>query len=561
MIKIAYVSFWTDPDNDSWLTHFINENIGKTNIVKINENPDILITSCMGQLSTFNTVKNTNANIKILYYGENLVRYPPFDDINKIKDVFDLIIGFKYTDIQNKIIRFPLWFLYYPFYTFNENDNILTYIEKQRIQNKQEQNKNIFATLIARHDREGQRTILYNECQKYGQIICASDFKNNYKKLLPGYKNKLDLISKSWFNICPENSMFEGYFTEKIFHAFEAGCIPIYWGISNPENNIFNNKSYCFINNINNKNEVNLKIKECIEHKTEYLKQNIFKNNAKYVIADYYNILKWQIKLKLNLIEKQKIYGISYVSRNFNNRYNSMTNMGKTCGYFDNFVCLKEDFIDDWFKQKYVNVWNNSRGGGYWIWKPFIIFKKLQEINENDILIYIDGGCNICTTTDAQNRFNDYVNMVNNNWTGHLRFQLEHKEFKYTNKHLIQYFNSNNKLNINYNDVNYNDVNINEIINTEQLVGGIQVIRKNKFTMDFFTYCMKIIDDDVELFTDKYNLKTGEQHRHDQSVMSMLYKIMGGDLIIKDETYFGVGGNFNSEISNKYPFWATRLRN
>ena len=31
---------------------------------------------------------------------------------------------------------------------------------------------------------------------------------------------------------------------------------------------------------------------------------------------------------------------------------------------------------------------------------------------------------------------------------------------------------------------------------------------------------------------------------------------MEGDLIIDDETYFKEG--FNSTISNKYPFWATR---
>ena len=34
------------------------------------------------------------------------------------------------------------------------------------------------------------------------------------------------------------------------------------------------------------------------------------------------------------------------------------------------------------------------RGGGYWIWKSHII-KKINEINDNDILIYLDAGCSI----------------------------------------------------------------------------------------------------------------------------------------------------------------------
>ena len=40
---------------------------------------------------------------------------------------------------------------------------------------------------------------------------------------------------------------------------------------------------------------------------------------------------------------------------------------------------------------------------------------------------------------------------------------------------------------------------------------------------------------------------------------------MGADLIIPDETWFGFGGRlgndtFGSELSKKYPIWATRLK-
>lgn len=56
-------------------------------------------------------------------------------------------------------------------------------------------------------------------------------------------------------------------------------------------------------------------------------------------------------------------------------------------------------------------------------------------------------------------------------------------------------------------------------------------------------------DQDIDnYFKEKYN----EQHRHDQSIMSLLYKYMDRDLIIDDETYFEEG--FNSEKSKKYPF-------
>jgi hypothetical protein len=40
---------------------------------------------------------------------------------------------------------------------------------------------------------------------------------------------KYDLLQQYAFNLCPENSIYPGYITEKIPEAFCAGCIPITW--------------------------------------------------------------------------------------------------------------------------------------------------------------------------------------------------------------------------------------------------------------------------------------------------------------------------------------------
>lgn len=36
-----------------------------------------------------------------------------------------------------------------------------------------------------------------------------------------------------------------------------------------------------------------------------------------------------------------------------------------------------------------------EKGGGYWIWKSYIIHDMLSQIKENDIIIYVDAGCNL----------------------------------------------------------------------------------------------------------------------------------------------------------------------
>lgn len=53
----------------------------------------------------------------------------------------------------------------------------------------------------------------------------------NYKGVAA---NKTDVLRRFRFNICYENTKdIKGYVTEKIFDAFAAGCVPVYWGASN----------------------------------------------------------------------------------------------------------------------------------------------------------------------------------------------------------------------------------------------------------------------------------------------------------------------------------------
>lgn len=40
---------------------------------------------------------------------------------------------------------------------------------------------------------------------------------------------KKDILEKFSFNLCPENGLYPGYYTEKIPEAFHSGCLPITW--------------------------------------------------------------------------------------------------------------------------------------------------------------------------------------------------------------------------------------------------------------------------------------------------------------------------------------------
>lgn len=303
MITISYINFWEDPTNDSYFTKFVAHNIGEVKLVKPNEDPDILIASVFGDI---NNVVKCNSRCKIFFYGENLNRFWPYNNDNLLQNTFDLIVGFRYTNLDKKFLRFPLWLMYYDYYsTSNNESNIVNYIESKYKENIKK-NKTIFATIIARHDREGQRTKIWNALSKYessngkGKIISAGDFRNNTNKIGSSTEDKINHISQGIYNMCPENSAYEGYFTEKIFQAFEGGTIPIYWAIDLPEKGLINENKYCFCN-INNQKEMEDAIDNAIINPNLYLEGNIFTENARQIIQGYYDNLRKNIIIKLGL--------------------------------------------------------------------------------------------------------------------------------------------------------------------------------------------------------------------------------------------------------------------
>jgi len=299
MITLSYVNFWKDPTNDNYFTQFINKNIDNVQIVNYNNNPDILIASVFGGI---NIVQNSKAKCKIFYYGENLDRYSPYNNEKLLLDTFDLVVGFKYTNLEKKQIRFPLWLMYYKFYNYKPEHNIIDYIETKYKKNIKKEYKTVFTTLIARHDRGGQRTKIYNEIvnNNYGIVMCPSNLKKNTNSIGSTTEDKVNYISKSVYNICPENSTFEGYFTEKIIQAFEGGTIPFYWAIDLPEKGLINENKYCFCD-IDNPIKLKENIKNAIYNPNYYLEGNVFTDTAPDIISNYYNTLINNIKIKLNI--------------------------------------------------------------------------------------------------------------------------------------------------------------------------------------------------------------------------------------------------------------------
>lgn len=89
------------------------------------------------------------------------------------------------------------------------------------------------AVMFASHMNE-PRITLFNSLKSIMPIDGMGPF---FSKTIDNHNSsgffKMDVLKNYRFNLCPENSIYPGYYTEKIPEAFAAGCLPITWSDQN----------------------------------------------------------------------------------------------------------------------------------------------------------------------------------------------------------------------------------------------------------------------------------------------------------------------------------------
>lgn len=85
------------------------------------------------------------------------------------------------------------------------------------------------AAFLSSHIREPRKT-LFEAVQKVMPTTgFGAHFNSNIKDHHHSGFLKYELLKEFGFNLCPENGMYPGYYTEKIPEAFFADCLPITW--------------------------------------------------------------------------------------------------------------------------------------------------------------------------------------------------------------------------------------------------------------------------------------------------------------------------------------------
>jgi hypothetical protein len=201
------------------------------------------------------------------------------------------------------------------------------------------------------------------------------------------------------------------------------------------------------------------------------------------------------------------------------------------CG-FDEIIEYNRDTIDPEFIKMNENIFSNSRGAGYWIWKSYIIDKTLESMDEGDILFYSDSGIIFINNIDP------LINELDKSENGILLFDLEdyHINKRWTKRDTFHYMGCDSA----------------EYTDSPQILASYIILRKNNFTVFFIKEWLRF-SQDHRIITDLPNecrLPNYDEfidHRHDQSILSILgrkYRIN----TLPDISQYGEGRNNIGQI-------------
>lgn len=213
---------------------------------------------------------------------------------------------------------------------------------------------------------------------------------------------------------------------------------------------------------------------------------------------------------------------ISYGNDTYKDARDRIQSQATTMGCFNGQIKVytPEDLSAD-FKAAVGDVLNESRGGGYWIWKPYIIADMLSKLNTDDILVYADAGCTLQPV--GVPRLKEYAEMISpKSGKSILAMRLldgtkygpgGFLQKKWTSTPIFEYF---------------NQAIDGEFANSSQILCGVVICRKCPESEKVIGRWLEVARSRPDLFTDRHNEESKKSNpafidnRHDQPIFSMI---------------------------------------
>lgn len=247
-VKIAFVDFWEGFDYKIMNFYRLLCERYEVEVMENANEAEYIFFSCFGDSHWLLPA----SKIKIFFTAENIT--PDFNTC-------DYAIAFDWMSYGDRYLRMSN--IYGPFYSQKFVDIALLR------DNLPIPEKTAFCSFVVSNSfAEELRTTLFEKLSQYKKVNSGGRYQNNVGGPVT---DKLEFEKIHKFSICCENSSSPGYTTEKLYQAFAAQTVPIYWG--DPEVcKVFNRKAFINVSDYASLDEVVEHIKFLDSNDDEYLK-------------------------------------------------------------------------------------------------------------------------------------------------------------------------------------------------------------------------------------------------------------------------------------------------
>lgn len=108
----------------------------------------------------------------------------------------------------------------------------------------------------------------------------------------------------------------------------------------------------------------------------------------------------------------RKICLLTYADVNYQRQQQSLEQVATASKAFDSVMNWSRERFILWFPdfyERYKHILDQPRGGGYWLWKPHLLYETIKLMNEGDLLLYMDCGDKLAKTDGLRERLIDLM--------------------------------------------------------------------------------------------------------------------------------------------------------
>ena len=203
-VKMRVLDWWNKDCEENFYNNFFIQILQKKYDVVYSDKPDFILYGPFG----YEHLKYDC--VRIFYTGENI--RPDYN-------IADYSMDFDYIEFEDRHLRLPHMFWVFCNETQqNEMNNRVKWLDKK---------EKFCCFVVSNGSLTEKRDNFFDALNTYKRVDSGGRWKNN---IGGNIDDKIEWLKSYKFNICFENGSHPGYLTEKLFDAFLAGCVPIYWG-------------------------------------------------------------------------------------------------------------------------------------------------------------------------------------------------------------------------------------------------------------------------------------------------------------------------------------------